>query len=138
MKQKNLKRKGFGALIATIGFILSPLTWWNDLLVNLPLAFGFAWIIGKLLSFVITVNIYLFLTLTAVGYFLTNVIGFMMMHKGAMLCKNTKKHDFNWKKNSLYALLAFALVLLTIQVGLLDLGETEKLMASVLNISYLK
>jgi hypothetical protein len=29
-------------LVAIIGFILSPLSWWNDLFVNIPLAYLFA------------------------------------------------------------------------------------------------
>jgi len=29
-----------------IGFMLSPLSWWNDLFVNVPLAIAFAWLVS--------------------------------------------------------------------------------------------
>ncbi len=138
MKNLKIKKHGWGAFLTSLGFILSPLTLWNDMFINLPLAFGFAFVVGKMFSFFIPVNLVFFLTLTAIGYFLTNVAGFLLMHKGALhLCKKDKP-VFCWKKNLLYSMLALLLVLLTIQIGLLDLGETEKLMTSVLKVSYLK
>jgi len=68
-----------GAL-AFIGFILSPLSWWNDIFINIPLAYGFAWIIGKLLDIFFEVHRYLFTGLFILCYFLTNLIGFLMIH----------------------------------------------------------
>lgn len=137
MLKTKIKKYGIGGLLTSIGFILSPLTWWNDLFVNLPLAFGFAYVIGGLLSFIIPVNTTLFLTLTIIGYFLTNLAGFFLMHKGATQVCGSKRIKFSWKKNILYSLLAIALVVFTIQIGLLDLGETDKLMASILRVSFL-
>jgi hypothetical protein len=64
------------ALLA-LGWLLSPLCWWNDLLVNLPLALGFArlvslfnpaWLLPALVS----------------GYWLTNMAGILMMQNGAL------------------------------------------------------
>ena len=37
------KRKVCGGTLAFIGYMLSPLSWWNDLFVNWPLALAFAW-----------------------------------------------------------------------------------------------
>ena len=37
----NWNRKMSGGVMAFIGFMLSPLSWWNDLFVNVPLAVGF-------------------------------------------------------------------------------------------------
>ena len=31
-----------GGILAVIGWVLSPLTWWNDLLVTIPIAYGFS------------------------------------------------------------------------------------------------
>lgn len=42
----NWKRKIGGGTLAFIGFMLSPLSWWNDLFVNVPLALGFAWLVS--------------------------------------------------------------------------------------------
>jgi len=70
------KRKLTGGALAFIGFMLSPLSWWNDLFVNVPLALAFAWLVSWFYKPA-------FGTLLVIGYWLTNVLGFIMMHKGA-------------------------------------------------------
>jgi hypothetical protein len=70
------KRKGQGGLLAFIGFMLSPLSWWNDAFVNLPLAIGFGWLAARF-------HKPIFEPAIVVGYWLTNVLGFVLMHKGA-------------------------------------------------------
>src|SRR5438105_1453125 len=37
------KTKTAGGIMTFIGFMLSPLSWWNDLFVNIPIAWVFAW-----------------------------------------------------------------------------------------------
>ena len=37
-----MKRRLGAGIIAFIGYILSPLSWWNDTFINLPLAWLFA------------------------------------------------------------------------------------------------
>ncbi|MFM1767697.1 MAG: hypothetical protein RJA22_226 [Verrucomicrobiota bacterium] len=58
-----------------IGFLLSPLSWWNDLFVNVPLALGFAWLVALVYPPAFTAA-------AVVGYWLTNVLGFVLMHRG--------------------------------------------------------
>jgi hypothetical protein len=70
------KRKVSGGILATIGFLLSPLSWWNDAFINIPLALMFAWLV----SFVYRPA---FVASLVLGYWLTNVIGLVLMHKGA-------------------------------------------------------
>lgn len=71
-----LKRLRGGALTG-IGYMLSPLSWWNDLFFNLPIAlvfgYGVSWISQDW-----------FLPGTIVGYWLSNVLGIVMMQFGAM------------------------------------------------------
>jgi hypothetical protein len=69
------KRKMSGGLVAFIGFMLSPLSWWNDLFVNVPLALVFAWIVSFFYKPAFEVSV-------IVGYWLTNVLGFVLMQKG--------------------------------------------------------
>lgn len=73
---KLLKKLRGGALMG-IGYLLSPLSWWNDLFFNLPIAlvfgYGITWI-----------NPDWFLPGTVVGYWLSNVLGIVMMQFGAM------------------------------------------------------
>ena len=70
------KRKFSGGILATIGFLLSPLSWWNDAFVNIPLALLFAWVVSFFYKPAFTASLIL-------GYWLTNVLGFVLMHKGA-------------------------------------------------------
>ncbi len=70
------KRKVQGGVLGLIGFMLSPLSWWNDAFVNLPLALGFGWLIAWIYPPA-------FAAAVVVGYWLTNVLGFVLMHKGA-------------------------------------------------------
>jgi hypothetical protein len=139
MNKQKIKTRGLGAVLATAGLMLSPLTLWNDMLLNLPLAFLFAYVVGWFFSLFVSVNLAFFLTLMAIGYLLTNIAGFLLMQKGAAkFCTKKDKPKFSWKKNAVYSVLSLVLVLLSIQVGLLNLGDTEQLMASVLKVSYLQ
>ncbi len=71
-----LKRKITGGLLAAVGYLLSPLSWWNDMFVNVPLAVLFAWLISAFYKPA-------FGPCVVLGYWLTNVLGFVLMHKGA-------------------------------------------------------
>src|SRR5579859_7996588 len=70
-----LKRKLTGGVLAFVGFMLSPLSWWNDAFVNLPLAIVFAWVVSAFYKPAFDASV-------VAGYWLTNVLGFVLMHKG--------------------------------------------------------
>ncbi len=72
----NWKRQARGGLLGFIGFMLSPLSWWNDLFVNVPLAAGAAWVVAWF-------HPPAFQAAAVVAYWMTNVLGFVLMHKGA-------------------------------------------------------
>ena len=55
-----------------LGWVLSPLTFWNDAFVNLPLSYLMANVIIKFIPF----N---FLITVLVSYWVTNILGVMMM-----------------------------------------------------------
>ena len=65
-----------GGALLTIGYILSPLSWWNDPFVNIPIAYLF----GSLLALI---SPRLFTSSVIVGYWMTNVVGLVLLHKGA-------------------------------------------------------
>jgi hypothetical protein len=69
------KKRLFGGFLATIGFLLSPLSWWNDPLVNIPIAMAIGW----LASFI---SPRCFLPFAIIGYWSTNVLGLVLMHHG--------------------------------------------------------
>ena len=75
MKSIN-RRQIKGGIVGLIGFILSPLTWWNDAFVNLPLAILFGWLVSLVYEPAFEVA-------TVVGYWLTNLVGLILLRRGA-------------------------------------------------------
>ena len=67
----------WNALVAGFGWLLSPLSWWNDLFVNVPLAYLFS------VPFSL-VDERLYVPTFALGYWLSNVLGFVLLHKGVV------------------------------------------------------
>lgn len=74
---RNLIKKLRGGLLVGLGYMLSPLSWWNDLFFNLPIALVFGYALAWL-------NPDWFLGGTIAGYWLSNVAGIAMMQFGAM------------------------------------------------------
>jgi hypothetical protein len=93
--------------------MLSPLSWWNDLVVNVPLALAFAWVISAF-------HRPAFAASFVVGYWLTNVLGFVLMHKGAA-AMFSKPKPYDWKRIAIdvaisLAYTALILVLLKLKI----------------------
>jgi hypothetical protein len=70
-----VRRRLRGGFLAVVGYILSPLSWWNDAFINLPLAWLFA-------SVVSLAWYRLFMPAMIVGYWLTNILGLALMAQG--------------------------------------------------------
>lgn len=68
-------RKIGGLILVGIGFLLSPLCWWNDLIFNLPLAYGF----GRLCSWIVPQWL---IPGAIAGYWLSNLVGIVLMQAG--------------------------------------------------------
>ena len=81
MTNSKLFRVLSGSALAFIGFILSPLSWWNDLLVNVPIAYAFSYPFSL-------VSKSLYLPSFILGYWITNILGFVLMHKGVVEAKS--------------------------------------------------
>ena len=73
--QEYEKRKIKGGILVIIGYILSPLSWWNDFFINIPLSYVFALPFGF-------ISEKLFIPTMIMGYWITNIIGFLLMHYG--------------------------------------------------------
>ena len=70
-----MARRLASGILAFIGYILSPLSWWNDTFINLPLAWLFA-------SLVSLASHRLFAPAMILGYWLTNIAGILLMAQG--------------------------------------------------------
>ena len=68
-------KKIYNQVLILIGFILSPLSWWNDLVVNFPLSYLIAFPFGLLSK-------QLFVPAFIAAYWITNILGFLLMHQG--------------------------------------------------------
>lgn len=104
------KRKVAGGVVGFIGFMLSPLSWWNDLFVNVPLALAFAWLVSWFYKPAFGASV-------VIGYWLTNVLGFILMHKGAQKIISEKPKRYSRRDllrdvciSLFYTLLIMALV----------------------------
>jgi len=66
-------RKILEGLVFYIGWLLSPFTWWNDALINIPLSF----LLAHLLFFITHLP---FVQLVIGSYWFTNVLGMLFMY----------------------------------------------------------
>ena len=118
-KQKMEKRKNRikGGILAIIGYILSPLSWWNDIFINIPLAYLFA------LPFSL-ISKKLFLPFIIIGYWLTNIIGFILMHIGVKDLISKKERGYNKKeliKDLLISITYTIIIIVLVKIGWLRL-----------------
>jgi len=98
-----------------IGFMLSPLSWWNDLVVNLPLALAFAWLVSGFYKPAFAASLVL-------GYWLTNVLGLILLHKGARQILSEKQGRYSWRdlaRDAGISLLYTALIVALVTLGVL-------------------
>jgi hypothetical protein len=99
-----------GSLIA-IGYLLSPLCWWNDLFFNLPIAYVF----GKLCGLI---SQSFFVAGAIAGYWLSNIVGILLMQFGtlAFLKKQSEPQPHNLKKELLMGFVSSTIYTLAILV----------------------
>ncbi len=69
-----------------IGYLLSPLSWWNDLFINAPLAYLFASIFKHFTPLG-------FSLLFSIGYCLSNILGILLMKLSISLSRRNFYRD---------------------------------------------
>lgn len=92
--QPNLLKRLRGGFLFVLGYLLSPLSWWNDLFFNLPFAYGF----GYLASYF---SPSFFLPGAIAGYWLSNVAGILLMQLGVIDAFQGEARERNFKKELL-------------------------------------
>jgi hypothetical protein len=99
-----------GGLLLAIGYLLSPLCWWNDIFFNLPIAYAFGYICSWL-------SPDLLFPCTIVGYWLSNIVGILLMQLGTLDVLADKPKEKNLKKELLTGLVsstAFTVVIVAL------------------------
>ncbi|MEG4531648.1 hypothetical protein [Microcoleus sp. D2_18a_D3] len=99
-----------GGLLLAIGYLLSPLCWWNDIFFNLPIAYAFGYICSWL-------SPDLLFPCTIVGYWLSNIVGILLMQLGTLDVFADKPKEKNLKKELLTGLVsstAFTVVIVAL------------------------
>lgn len=84
-----ISQKLKGGILLVVGYLLSPLCWWNDLIINLPIAYGFGYVISLWRS-------EWFFGAAIAGYWLSNLVGIVLMQMGTkdILQTTAKKRSF--------------------------------------------
>ncbi|MBD2516466.1 hypothetical protein H6G93_15875 [Nostoc sp. FACHB-973] len=115
--KKDIFKKLRGGFFLVLGYLLSPLCWWNDLLFNLPIAYGFGY--GCSLFFP-----KLLLPCSIIGYWLSNIVGILLMQFGSQEIFQKEPKEHNLKKELFTGLITSTvytlLILVLIQLKILD------------------
>ncbi|GAB6148822.1 hypothetical protein [Stetteria hydrogenophila] len=101
--------RGASAVIAFIGYILSPLSWWNDAVVNIPISLAIAGALHALTGLDMRIGF-------AAAYWFTNVAGLVMVALGGSVA-----YEGRLTRRSIIVSLATGTAYTIAVVGLLDL-----------------
>ena len=107
------RRKAKGGFLVTLGYMLSPLSWWNDLFFNLPIAYVFASLFGFVFKG-------LFAPCFVISYWATNILGFVLLHKGAS--EVVSKTERKYTRNDLFKDFCVSVVYTLVVVFLVVMG----------------
>ncbi|MBU4199852.1 MAG: hypothetical protein KKG09_08030 [Verrucomicrobia bacterium] len=114
------KRQTSWGTLAVLGYILSPLSWWNDLWVNIPIAYAVA-------NLAQAMHPRFFLPAFVAAYWITNLFGLILMHVGIRGAATEKIPAFN-RTGTLWWL-AISLGYTAIMVALVHWGLLRPLAA---------
>lgn len=112
LKLKQISQAG---IFTIIGYLLSPLSWWNDFFINLPISLGLATLISKIHSS-------LFTSASIFFYWLTNLTGLILFHKGIeKMITQEKKLGFHSSKtfNIIISIIYSIFILILIKLNIL-------------------
>lgn len=114
-----------GGSLIVVGWLLSPLCWWNDLFFNLPVAYGFGWLCSQIADNWLLPG-------TVIGYWLSNVVGIVLIQFGAVDFFQGQPTDRNFKQDLLTGIVSSTVFTVAI-VALIQLNilETPDLLAEV-------
>ena len=105
-------------VIFLIGWILSPFTWWNDVIVNIPLSY----LIANAIYYFFRLP---FAALVIATYWFTNIAGVLLMYLGGSNILLSSKNKFKTAIMWIFMLLAYTAIMIWLdRYGkLLPIGE---------------
>ncbi|HYW19142.1 MAG TPA: hypothetical protein VE956_07445 [Nodularia sp. (in: cyanobacteria)] len=114
---KTLLQKLRGGFFLVIGYLLSPLCWWNDLIFNLPIAYAFGYVCSLFAPKLLMPGV-------IIGYWLSNIIGILLMQAGAIDVLQKQTQERNLKKELFTGLVSSTvytfLIVALIQLHIID------------------
>ncbi len=113
-----LPKKLKSGLLVAMGYLLSPLCWWNDLIFNLPIACFFGYICSLF-------SPELLIPCSFLGYWVSNIAGILLMQIGAVNMLQGTPKERNLKKDLLVGVAsstAYTIAILAlIQLKIIDI-----------------
>lgn len=105
-----------GGFFLVIGFLLSPMSWWNDLFFNLPVAYCFGYVCSWF-------SADLLIPCTLAGYWFSNIGGILLMQVGVMDVFQEQPKERNLKRELLIGAVSSTaytcLILALVQLGII-------------------
>jgi len=117
------KKQIRNSLLAFIGYLLSPLSWWNDAIINVPLAYIFS------VPFALLDQRF-FIAAFSIGYGLSNLIGFLLLHKGVAGLIEKQPKAWSFWHSIVITIIYTAAIILMVHLGWIP--EPRKLVADFL------
>lgn len=112
----NTNKKLYGGILGAVGFLLSPLSWWNDLFINFPIAYIFACAVNYIYKGS-------FLAAFIIFYWLTNVTGFILLQKGMeKMIKDDKQKTYSGKdflRDAVLSMVYTLLIVILVKLGII-------------------
>ncbi len=94
---------GVRGTVFIAGYLLSPLSWWNDLFINVPIAYAFA----RLLC--IFLGDTFFALMFSLGYTLSNIAGILLIKLSVSRYRGTIIRDLGL--SIIYSVIAYIVIL---------------------------
>lgn len=108
----NKKKLLEGGIIAFIGWLLSPLSWWNDAFVNIPIA----WLIASIVKVFFPG---IFLPAFLVAYWATNFLGLWLMYYGTKRAQSKKLSSREIWTSLICSILYMLIIVILIKLDIL-------------------
>jgi len=112
-----VNKKLYGGILGVIGFLLSPLSWWNDVFINFPIAY----VCACAINFIHKGS---FLSAFIIFYWLTNILGFVLLQKGMEKMENGAKEKKgyslkNFAKDIVLSIVYSILIVILVKLGMI-------------------